>query len=72
MTGAQTLNDALALVAVSCARDLVFAAILPAMPAFTAVRGPARCQVLLHLTPARIPRGPKASSFARASAPRSP
>ena len=72
MTGAQTHNDALALVAVSCTRNVALGAIRPAKTAFIAGRRPADRQVSLHLTLARTPTSGKAPYSARTPLPRSP
>lgn len=72
MTGAQTLNDARALVAVACTRNAAFAVTLPAKLTFIAVRTPAHGRVLVQLTPAGVPTSSQMSSSATTGLARSP
>ncbi len=72
MTDVQTINDAVAIVRVSCARVMGLRAWQLAKTAFTSLGGPGGCQVLAHPTPARIRMGRKTSVFALAPLPRSP
>jgi hypothetical protein len=72
MTDTQTLDDADALVTLSCTRTVAVGAIRPPKTAFTSVGEPVGCQVLVHPTHARVRIGRKAPSFAPAALPRSP
>jgi len=72
MTNAHPQNDALAIVAVACARSPALPAIRPAETAFLALPRPADCQILVCLPPARVRIRRKALGSAKAARPRSP